>query len=48
MSVGKKLTVALSVMITGVSGAMFFSKDGWWGRASDDPFAQQVERRMAG
>jgi hypothetical protein len=48
MSVGKKLTVALSVMITGVSGAMFLSKDGLWGRGSDDPFAQQVERRVAG
>ena len=48
MSLGKKLTVALSVMITGVTGAMFFSKDGFWGRGSDDPFAQQVERRVGG
>lgn len=48
MSVGKKLTVALSVMITGVSGAMFFSKDGFWSSGSDDPFAQQVERRVGG
>jgi len=35
MSVGK-LTVALSIMIIGVSGAMFFSKDGFWGSGSDD------------
>ncbi len=50
MHVGKKLAVVLSVMITGVSAAMFFRKDAsplwFWSRRSDDPFAQQVERRV--
>ena len=50
MPVGKKLAVVLSVMITGVSVALFFRKDAsplwFWSRRSDDPFAQQVERRV--
>ena len=50
MPVGKKLAVVLSVVITGVSAAMFFRKDAsplwFWSRRSDDPFAQQVERRV--
>ncbi len=52
MPVGKKLAVVLSVMITGVSVALFFRKDAspfwFWSRRSDDPFAQQVERRVGG
>jgi nucleoid-associated protein YgaU len=50
MSVGKKLTIVLSVVIVGVSTALLFSKESsplrFWRGASDDPFAQQVERRV--
>ena len=46
----KKLAVVLSVVITGISVALFFRKDAsplwFWSRRSDDPFAQQVERRV--
>lgn len=50
MPVGKKLTIVLSVVIVGVSAALMFSKENsplrFWGGASDDPFAQHVERRV--
>ncbi len=50
MTVGKKLAVVLSVIIVGVSAALMFSKENsplrFWGRASDDLFAQHVERRV--
>lgn len=50
MPVGKKLGVVLSIVVIGVSAALFFRKDGsafvFWSRGSDDPFAQQVERRV--
>jgi hypothetical protein len=43
MSVGKKLTIVLSVVIVGVSTALLFSKESsplrFWRGASDDPFA---------
>ena len=48
MSVGKKLTVVMSVVVVGVSMALFFSKDVFWGGATDDPFGTHIERRVAG
>jgi hypothetical protein len=50
MPVGKKLAIVLSVVIVGVSAALMFSKENsplrFWSGASDDPFAQHVERRV--
>lgn len=50
MPVGKKLAIVLSVVIVGVSSALMFSKENsplrFWRGASDDPFAQHVERRV--
>jgi hypothetical protein len=52
MPVGKKLAVVLSIVIVGVSASLMFSKENsplsFWRRASDDPFAQHVERRVGG
>jgi hypothetical protein len=42
MPVGKKLAVVTSIVVVGVSGALFFGK----GSSSDDPFAHHVERRV--
>ncbi len=50
MPVGKKLAIVLSVVIVGISAALMFSKENsplrFWSGASDDPFAQHVERRV--
>lgn len=52
MSARKRLTVVLSVVIVGVSGALLFSKENsplrFWRGRGDDPFAQDVERRVGG
>ncbi len=50
MPVGKRVAIILSVLIVGVSAALMFSKENsplrFWSGASDDPFAQHVERRV--
>lgn len=50
MSVGKKLTVVLSILVVGISGALFFYKGTsplrFWGSDTDDPFGTHVERRV--
>jgi hypothetical protein len=51
MSVGKKLTVVLSVVIIGTVTALFFRKDAatfrFWQGGAEDPFARPVERRLS-
>ncbi len=50
MSAGKKLVMVSSVLVTGLSSAMFFSKEDsplrFWRSDRNDPFAQHVERRV--